>query len=142
MQPPPRGRTLRRRSPRWASTPPAIMPSATYAQVPIADVFDERLGRPLREVGAVLEAVGFPEVLARHLALRRPGGEVQGRPNDCASPAEFVDRAVALLVHHEDVLEEVAVFGSKLPSPLGAAVQATEGGTSDRPLVRRPPARP
>src|SRR4028119_1300651 len=104
MQPPPRGRTLRRRSPRWASpppalrpsaphrrrcgapaaggplrrrppggpsTPPAIMPSATYAQVPIADVFDERLGRPLREVGAVLAAVGFPEVLAPHPPRRR-----------------------------------------------------------------------
>src|SRR5829696_3257366 len=70
MQPPPRGRTERVRSPRYASTPSARVFSATFRQVPGADVIEESLGCLFYQIQDALESIGPVTVRIRDLAFR------------------------------------------------------------------------
>src|ERR687894_2245707 len=137
MQPPPSGRTLRRRSPRFASTPPATKSSATAVKVPLADVPDQTLRRLLHEVEDALEAVRAAVVRVGNLALRRALGEVQEGAHHGVSPAQGGDFPEVLLVHGQDVIEVLAVLRRDEPRPLGAYVQPAEGGGAQRPVVGR-----
>src|ERR671921_1126064 len=111
MQPPPRGRTESSRSPRCASTPSATTLSATSRQVPAADVVEETLGCLFDQIEYVLEAFRATVIWIGDLALRRVGREVQEGSHHGASLAEGRDCSVVLLIHSEDVGEDLAVFG-------------------------------
>src|SRR5215204_1494122 len=69
MQPPPRGRTERIRSPRYASTPSATIFSATFRQVPVKDVIEESLGCLFYQIHDMLETIGAAAVRIRDLAF-------------------------------------------------------------------------
>src|SRR5919112_3620202 len=70
MQPPPRGRTESIRSPRCASTPSATNFSATFRQVPVADVIEESLGCLFYQIQDELETIGTAAVGVGALAFR------------------------------------------------------------------------
>src|SRR5215210_16803 len=137
MQPPPKGRTLRRRSPRWARTPSDTKLSATGVQVVPADVLDQTLRRLLHEVEDAIEAVRAAIVGVRHLTLRRALREVEEGPDDGVAVAEGRDGPVVVLVHGEDVVEGPAVFWRDLAGPQVAYIQAPKLRALQRTLVRR-----
>src|SRR5215208_991491 len=103
MQPPRRGRALRSRSPRCASTTSASILSATAGEVPLADVLQEALRGLLYEVEDVLEAIGATVVGIGYCRLWGVRGEIEEGADHGASPAKASDRPVVLLVHREDV---------------------------------------
>src|SRR5919112_5779142 len=70
MQPPPRGCTESIRSPRCASTPSATIFSATFRQVPVADVIEESFGCLFYQIQDVLETIGAAAVGVGALAFR------------------------------------------------------------------------
>src|SRR5829696_4355425 len=142
MQPPPRGRTVRRHSPRWARTPSETKASATGVQVATSDVLDQALRGLLHEVDDALEAVGAAVVGVGHLALRRAGREVEEGPDDGVPVAEGRDGPVVVLVHGQDVVERPAILGRNLAGPQVAYVQASQLRALQRPRVRRLPGVP
>src|SRR5215204_2430713 len=70
IQPPPRGRTESIRSPRCASTPSATIFSATFCQVPVADIIEESLGCLFYQIQDMLETIGAAAVGVGDLAFR------------------------------------------------------------------------
>src|SRR5215203_1024528 len=137
MQPPPRGRALRSRSPRCASTTSASILSVTAGEVPLADVLQEALRGLLHEVEDVLEAIGAAVVGIGHCRLRGVRSEIEEWPHHGATPAKSSNRPVVLLVHREDVIEVLAILRLDAACPLGAYVHATEGGGAQGPVIGR-----
>src|SRR5918995_3067128 len=110
MQPPPRGRALRSRSLRCASTASASILSVTAEEVPLADVLHEALRGLLYEVQDVLEAIGAAVVGIGHCRLREVRSEIEEGPHHGATPAKSSTRPVVLLVHREDIIEGPAIL--------------------------------
>src|SRR4051812_30366977 len=82
IQPPPSGRAQRRRSPKAASTPSAMSPSATMVlQVPPPDVLQEPLRRLFHEIHDQLEALRPAVVRVRDLRLWPSRGIVHKEPH-------------------------------------------------------------
>src|SRR5918994_2419738 len=75
MQPPPRGRAESIRSPRCASTPSATIFSATFLEVPVADVIEESLGCLFYQIENPFESIGAAGVGVGDLAFRLMWGE-------------------------------------------------------------------
>src|SRR5215204_1931781 len=137
MQPPPRGRAESIRSPRCASTPSATIFSATFRQVPVADVFQESFGCLFYQIENVLETIGAAAVGVGDLAFRGMWGEVEKGPDHCTAPAQRGDRPVVLLVHREDVVKLLTVVRRDLPGPLGAQVETAGESAPLGTVVRR-----
>src|ERR671916_287110 len=137
MQPPPRGRTESIRSPRCASTPSATIFSATFPQVPVADVIEETLRCLFYQIEDVLETLGAAAVRVRDLAFRCVWGEVKEGPDHRTATAQRGDRPVVLLVHREDVVKLLAVVRRDPPGSLGAQVETASGGASLGTVIRR-----
>src|SRR5687767_15408200 len=91
MQPPPKGRTESIRSPRCASTPSATIFSATFRQVPVADVIEQSLGCLLYQIQDMLERIGAVAVGVGDLAFRSVWGEVEEGPDHRTAAAQRGD---------------------------------------------------
>src|SRR5215204_4736350 len=137
MQPPPRGRAESIRSPRCASTPSATIFSATFRQVPVADVFQESFGCLFYQIENVLETIGAAAVGVGDLAFRGMWGEVEKGPDHRMAAAQRGDRPVVLLVHREDVVKRLAVVRRDLAGPLGAQVETAGESAPLGTAVRR-----
>src|SRR5215211_864390 len=125
MQPPPRGRTESNRPPRCASIPPATILSATVRQVTGTDVIEETLGCLFDQTEDVGETIGTKVIRVGNLRPGRIGCEIQERSHHSGTLAEGRDRPVVLLVHRQDVIEPLAVFGFQKASPLARDVYPT-----------------
>src|ERR687894_2382883 len=135
MQPPPRGRALRSRSPRCASTTSASILSGTAGEVPLADIFEQALGGYFHEIQDALKTAGAAVVGIGHCRLRRVRSEIEEGPHHGATPAKSSNRPVVLLVHREDVIEVLAILRLDAARPLRAYVHATEGGGAQGPVI-------
>src|SRR5918998_5778890 len=132
MQPPPSGRTLRRRSPRATSTPEAMIRSATGAFGP--DLPQQPLGGLFDELEGVLEPPGTAEIGIGNLGCgsRR---EIEEASHDGVFSAQRRHRAVVRLVHGQNIVEPPAIFGAKQAGPLGRDVYAAGEQALLRPGV-------
>src|SRR5215218_1349304 len=134
---PPIGRALFRHAPRVVSTPSVMILSATGAMVP--DLLQQSFGGFFDEIQCVLEPARSSVVGVGDLAFGRVGRVVEEGPHHGVSPAERRDRPVILLVHRQDVVESLAVFGVKESGPLARDVYPAGSHALLRPRVRRPP---
>src|SRR5215213_8186186 len=134
MQPPPIGRALCRRSPSATCTPSAIMFSDTSA-----DIVEEALGCLFDQLEYTLETVWSAVVRVGDLAFGRVGREVEEQADHGVFPAEGRHHPVVLLVHRQDVVEPVAVFGVEEAGPLGRDVYSAGEHALLRSRVRRLP---
>src|ERR671910_3389433 len=122
MQPPPIGRALFRRSPKEPSTLPAMIRSAARAS--ILYISQQSLGGLFDESQDVLETVWSTVIRVGNLTFGRGCCVVQEGPHDGVPPAEGRHRLVVLLVHGQDVVEAVAVFGVEKSGPLARDIYA------------------
>src|SRR3954453_9900657 len=137
MQPPPIGRALFRRPSKETSTPAAMTLSATGAMVP--NLLQQSFGGFFDEVQGALEPARSAVVGVWDLAFGRVGRVVEEGSYDGVSPAERRDRPVVLLVHRQDVVEPLAVFGVEEAGPLAGDVYLAGVRALLSPPVRRPP---
>src|SRR5215212_4474873 len=113
MQPPPRGRTESNRPPRCASIPPATILSATVRQVTGTDVIEETLGCLFDQTEDVGETIGAKIIRVGDLRPGRIGREIQKASHHSGTLAEGRDHPVVLLIHRQDVVEPLTIFGSR-----------------------------
>src|ERR671920_2281847 len=111
MQPPPRGRTESNRPPRCASIPSATILSATVRQVTGTHVIEETFGCLFDQTEDVGETIGTKIIRVGDLRPRRIGCEIQKGSHHSGTLAESRDYPVVLLVHRQDVVESLTVFG-------------------------------
>src|SRR3954452_12209838 len=137
MQPPPIGRALFRRPSKNTPTPAAMTRSATGAMVP--NLLQQSFGGFFDEVQGALEPARSAVVGVWDLAFGRVGRVVEEGSYDGVSPAERRDRPVVLLVHRQDVVEPLAVFGVEEAGPLAGDVYPAGERALLSPPVRRLP---